>query len=66
MKKAISISPDLKNFVVEAVRGGEHFKDTSGDFCIDNFIMREQNCTDDCEQLCLCSCYIHIVFVCSW
>ena len=48
-KKAISIAPTLKNFVVEALRGGEHFQETGGDFCIDNFVMREQNCTDDCK-----------------
>ena len=48
MKKTINIAPSLKNFVVEALRGGKHFQETGGDFCIDNFLLMEGNCTDDC------------------
>ena len=48
MKKTINIAPSLKNFVVEALRGGKHFQETGGDFCVDNFLLMEGNCTDDC------------------
>ena len=50
LRNSIEVAADLKNFVVEAVRGGQHFQDTYGDFCIDNLLLMEGNCSEECSN----------------